>query len=317
MDSEALVQLALEALSCNQKDLAIKVGVSPTQISKWKKGEHISFEMERKLRDFSGIGEMAPSFVLLAGSIENAHKWERLIKYLAKSADESSETGYDTPPLYEDVDILCWSTFDTLKNMGVDIPKDFPSALDFDYYSLDLDDDFFEVFEEHPHAALLRDIYRSFTDVYGFFAAYIQDLIFDDDLGLFETPAENIEPCLMDLAACKISDTRGLARDFESFRYKTMKDYEGWINIVKDRAFRGGVPLRAELLGLVHNSNDELGHEAEAESLGFNASRIHPDIYMNELLVGMRMIHKVLPAIMKKLEIHDEFQLDESELRLK
>jgi hypothetical protein len=37
---------------------------------------------------------------------------------------------------------------------------------------------------------------------------------------------------------------------------------------------------------------------------------------MNELLVGMRMIHQVLPAIMKKLGIYDEFNLDDSELRL-
>ncbi len=68
---------------------------------------------------------------------------------------------------------------------------------------------------------------------------------------------------------------------------------------------------------MVHRSSDELGYEAEAESLGFNSSRIHPDIYMNELLCGMRVIHQVLPAIMKKLGIDEEFKLDESELKAK
>jgi hypothetical protein len=68
---------------------------------------------------------------------------------------------------------------------------------------------------------------------------------------------------------------------------------------------------------MAHGSSDELGHTAEAESLGFNSSRIHPDIYMNELLVGMRVIHQVLPVIMEKLGIKAEFQLDESELRAK
>ena len=70
----------------------------------------------------------------------------------------------------------------------------------------------------------------------------------------------------------------------------------------------------AELLDMVGSDARELGHTAEAEALGFNANRLHPDIYMNELLVGMRVIHQVLPIILKKLDI--EFELDESDLRI-
>jgi hypothetical protein len=66
---------------------------------------------------------------------------------------------------------------------------------------------------------------------------------------------------------------------------------------------------------MVYESDEALGHEAERESLGFNSSRLHPDIYMDELLRGMRVIHQVLPAIMKKLGMED-FKLDESELRI-
>jgi hypothetical protein len=59
-------------------------------------------------------------------------------------------------------------------------------------------------------------------------------------------------------------------------------------------------------------------HTAEAEALGFNAARLHPDIYMNELLQGMRIIHQVLPAIMKKLGMDEQdFALDRSELFIK
>ena len=69
-------------------------------------------------------------------------------------------------------------------------------------------------------------------------------------------------------------------------------------------------------MDLVVDSHDELGQAAEAHSFGFDKNRLHPDIYMNELLTGMRVIHQVLPAILRKLGIKDEFKLDASELRL-
>jgi hypothetical protein len=51
--------------------------------------------------------------------------------------------------------------------------------------------------------------------------------------------------------------------------------------------------------------------------MGYRSLQIHPDIYMNELLQGMRMIHQVLPAIMKKLGMtKDDFHCDSSELSL-
>jgi len=51
--------------------------------------------------------------------------------------------------------------------------------------------------------------------------------------------------------------------------------------------------------------------------MGYRSMQIHPDIYMNELLQGMRMIHQVLPATMKKLGMtKDDFHCDSSELSL-
>ncbi|MER2474876.1 helix-turn-helix transcriptional regulator [Photorhabdus laumondii] len=307
MISEALVELALRTLSCTQKELASQLGVSPTQITKWKKGEHMSLDMEKKLRDVAMIGELDPEFILWAGSYEDAVKWQKLVSRLADMAHENAETGYITDPLLDEMDLLCSKISSVLTDMGIKPPKSFPEELD-----VDEDEEFWEAIEKDNYANIIYNIFNALNNVYGFYAAYISDFIYDEELDLFDTEAGNIEPCLVALAACKIEIDTKLAPRYKEFKYNVMKDYEKWLNIVKDKAFRAGVPLRAELLALIYDSGDDLGLEAEAESLGLNSSRIHPDIYMNELLVGMRTIHQVLPAILKKLEIDKEFQLDPS-----
>jgi len=316
MDSAALVALALKTLACSQNELAVRLGVSPSQISKWKKGEHMSSEMEGKIRALADIGDKNPSFVAWAGSPEAAEKWENLIQYLADVAEAEAETGYNTEPLNDESGLLSWQVFYALSEMGVDFPKTFPKELDVNYD--DVPDDFWVVVENDPIASLIEKMLHSFVNVYGFYAAYIMDMLFDEDLDVWDSVGENIDSELMSLAATKIEidDNAYFATSFRKFRYKLITEYEEWLNVVKEKAYRSGVPLRAELLSLVHGDEDGLREEAERESLGFNASRLHPDIYMNELLQGMRIIHQVLPAIMEKLGM-DDFELDSSELSVK
>ncbi|WP_042117735.1 helix-turn-helix domain-containing protein [Rhizobium etli] len=331
MENEALVELALEAQSCSQKELAMRLGVSPTQVSKWKKGDHMSTEMNERLRKLARIGDKDPSFVRSAGSLEDALKWEKLLHYLANHAQLSAETGYDTEPLDDPMGLLGWQTFQVLKEMGVAIPPRFPGDLDFDYEIAvtnddDGDDDEswtnqidenWSRFEANPYSSLIHDIYTSLTNVWGFYSAYVSELMFDDELDLMNTPAENIPACLIDLAATKVEVDPRFAPKAHEFALRTKNAFEGWLNIVKDKAFRAGVPLRAELLTMIHSSGEDLRDDAERESFGLNSSRLHPDVYMNELLCGMRAIHQVLPAIMKKLGIEEEFELDTSEFSIK
>lgn len=314
MKSSSLVELSLVAQSCTQKELALRLGVSPAQISKWKKGEHISFEMSDKLSKLAGLDDLDPDVVLLAGSKEDAKKWLQLIRYLADLAEDSAETGYNTPPLVEDLDddncFLFWNTFHVLQEMGVNIPQPFPKELE-----ACLADDS-EAIWENEIASLIYDMFKSFTNVYGFYTAFVSDLLFDDELELFDTPAGELDSALLSLAAAKLDLDENKIPGFSRFKRKVVSEVAGMVAYLKERAFRAGIPLRAELMDLAFDSHDELGQAAEAHGFGFNQGRLHPDIYMNELLTGMRVIHQVLPAIMKKLGIEEEFELDTSELRL-
>lgn len=312
---KTLIELALKTLRCSQKDLAARLHVSPTQITKWKQGEHMSTDMKTNIRSMIQIGEMDPNFVLMAGGHENSRKWDKLVRFLADMADFNAETGYVTYPLLDELNLLGYNVFDTMGNMGVCIPGTFPSDLDFDYE--EADDAAIELVYKNPYAALIYNILKSLTDIYGFYSAYVQELLDNDDLNLCGTSADNIEPCLIDLAAAKTEPDIKIAPKFPQFKQAILKDYVAWLTVVKEKAFQARVPLRAELLALVYNSNEELCNNAEAESLGLNSSRIHPDIYMNELLEGMRTIHQVLPFIMKKMGIYEEFQLDLSNLNIR
>lgn len=323
MHVNSLIELAISGSGLGRKEISSELGISSQQFRKMTTQTYLPDEIELALRSLAGIGDMDPEFVKLAGGVCNAKKWAILMDHHADIAWEESEAGYDTYYFnsheYERP-LLHYMTASALLQAGIPLPKPFPEEIDFPREHTHLDEDDWEArskaYENNKHSSLIRALYLSLNDVYGFYAAYISELIDDEQMGLMETPAENIEPCLMSLALTKVDIKPAPTTEFSEFQRKINGQYEDWLAIVRQRTFQTGYPVKVEVLNLVYDSHDSLGHQAEAESFGFNDSRLHPNVYMNELLVGMRVVHQVLPAILGRLGIMDEFKLDESKLGL-
>ncbi|TKB46590.1 XRE family transcriptional regulator [Thalassotalea mangrovi] len=305
MNGGNLIKLVTANLGCNQKALAQQLGVSGAQISKWKSGEYISGEMEKLLVSLSGIGDRDPDIVAWTGGNAQADQWDSLVRFLASLSLEYNDTGYYIEPLtmVED-DFLCWKVIHALLQAGVEMPLEFPPELIIDHekflqkgVQLPIE------FTTHPIVQVIFDSFKTLIHLYGFYSAYIGEIIESWELNLLETEACNIEPCLLELAFSKSGRQSPLLPDFNDFKHKTINEYRQWLELVKKTAYQHNVPMRAELLNLIYDNHENIGYAAKEEHTGANRYRLHPDIYMNELLQNQRTILKVLPVICDKLGI--------------
>lgn len=311
-DSSNLVQLALKELKINQKQLADMLAVSTGQISRWKNhDDYMSQELYEKLTTLIGLEDTPAQLALLSGSIASAQKWGRVIRKLAEDANENNETGYHC---YQLIDFDDWGLLSNISSifsdLGVTFPTEMPDPIDELLNQDDLSDEKWDQFYELEHIKLIEKILSVFTDLTGFHSAYIEELSQNDNL--LELTLE-IESAYLYLATSKLEIREKVAPNFTAFKSEWVHWYKQKLVELKAAAVAEKVPLREELLNLVNDEIGNISSAAERQSLGLNDANLHPDIYMNELLVGMRAIHQVLPAIIKKLGIEEEFQLDESD----
>jgi transcriptional regulator with XRE-family HTH domain len=161
------------------------------------------------------------------------------------------------------------------------------------------------LFEGNPHSAFIKELFKRFADINAFYMKYMFGPICDleEDFG-------NIGSCLIELAAANMEPEEKFAPKFRAFKRRTRDNYEEWIDEFKKAMFTAGMPLEAEYMDLVKISSDFLSSVWETDKLdtllGEADERIHPDIYMNEILLTLRRIDSVLPLILGKLEISQE-----------
>ncbi|TLU65697.1 XRE family transcriptional regulator [Thalassotalea litorea] len=316
MNGGNLIKLVTANLGCTQKALATQLDVSGAQISKWKNGEYLSEEMERLLVSLAGIGNRDPDIVIWTGGNEQADQWDALVRFLASLSLEFNDTGYYIEPLtlVED-DFLCWKVLHTLLEAGIALPHDFPEQLAIDYAKYAEKGAQLPIeFSSHPIVQLIFESFKALIHLYGFYSAYISEIMENWDLNLMDTEACNIEPCLLDLAFSKSARQSHLLPEFNDFKHKTINEYRQWLELVKKNAYERNVPLRAELLNLIYDNHENVGYAAKEENTGANRYRLHPDVYMNEMLHNQRTILKLMPAICEKLgiDIEDSECLDSS-----
>jgi transcriptional regulator with XRE-family HTH domain len=338
-ENVSLIEVALKYTGWKQNELAKRLKVSETQITRWKQGERMPSDREQQIRKVAKVSTIHTDWADSAGSAESLEKWRNFIMYLAREAQRYAEDndGFSGPTQLtdggeDDHDCMCAITSNIVKDMGFKWPKTFPAELNFDYDHFekdDLDDENWEKENERIHdavhsnpiARVIENIFKAYNDMYhycersGVFALIHDDRIRTCDMSEVDSAAEQLDDCLLRLSAAKINDdVAPNSAAYKKFRQETLHDYMRWIKLVKEEAWKEKVPIPVELADLLNKSHGELGAEAEfagikrmARDRGLvEAEGGHPDIYMNRLLEGMEMIHKVLPAIMTKIGMSGE-----------
>jgi transcriptional regulator with XRE-family HTH domain len=302
--SSSLVKLAVKELQCTQAALAKKLGVSEAQISKWIKGDHMSIDMRTKLTKLAKIGDCDPDFVTICGSLEDAKKYDALITYLINWNCEGIDFGLEP-------EVVSLFLMDGLERIGFQIPKPFPTELIFDcgYEELykEENEEISEFFFAHPLVNIINSIFRTYAEIDDFIALNIRNLgLNHPDFQENTLPEKNeFELNQIDLAIAKADIDEKIAPLFGRFRNRVLAESFEQLDAIKRQAIESGVPLEAELFDLI---NKDAGTIEQEMLYSDEKVIIHPDIYMNELLLNTRQTKKMLQKIMAKLEIEEDFE---------
>lgn len=299
-----LITLATQKLGSLTK-LALELGIDEQQLKDWLNTsqpdlpETISDALETLVL---GNEYTSPSLLLAVGGVKEMGHWQNLIDAL--SSDALHRYLFDAPStgITQDRYLLCERLLKALMHIGMKLPTEFPKS--FLLKDSDSFDELEHLIDHDPYVVTLSLVLDAMVSMQSYYVAFFDELHNDSEYP-FEYSVE-WEAILVDLAVYQALKDDPLYPTLGQFQQKTIANTHAYIEALKSHAHRHRLALRAELLHLVTKDHEGLYDYTEAEMMGLFPPRIHPDIYVNEMIESQRLLHKVLPALCLKCGMTEE-----------
>lgn len=280
-----VIEQIIESQNLTQKDLAAQIGVSPTQITKWKQGETIPIAQENKLKEAFGLFGDNPKFSLLMGNdSDKAKAWYNLFEYFYDEIDDFEVEG----KIFVEYFLL------TLSELGVTLPED-PNVIN----SESEDSPWFEFLSTHSYDYQKR-IHWAYTYM-------CPDESLDDNNYTLFNLYQNIYHCAGEVALSKISPEiitkLGASENkFRDFIRKTERESMGWISQLCENIFNKGVPLRKDYYRFVMDDPEELDEDHFFDfEIGYSVDNF-TSLSERKILTSLQELNERVKSLEEKIE---------------
>lgn len=277
-----IIQYILDNTKLKQKDIAAKLNVSTTQISKWKNGEYISFDKKEELEKLAGIVEYNIEWTKVVKTQENSNLW---VEYLEKITEYCD---YDV-----DVDKeITINLLQSIVEFGIYLPskppkEDIESKIDDDSIS--------------KYFYLLKYAIENYSQISYWCDIFIKDYEKDD---LLETMLEIHDYAFL-LAIINIDENylqkfKYNKTKFNTTKEQTKRELKQSIDAYCKEILKAGLPIITDYFDMLKRDPQWLEDEAMLHSnnycvdkyFDYNSRRIYDSLHIiNEnLLTLLKMI---------------------------
>ncbi|MFS1429015.1 hypothetical protein LMH73_018180 [Vibrio splendidus] len=277
-----LIESALTILGCNQKELAQKLNVSQTQISKWKSDEYMSEHYCNELKGLIGIGETEIDLFLQVKCPVVALELKVIIDSIVVAADENSASPYSVEA-HSDYQsgMLSSKIIIAIQEMGVKISTPLNDEISAIHTLLvngaqdeDAFDSYLEKIDSQRYFYFISKAAENFANLCAFHTAYVYDL--DNVLIGLEEEVWSVESKLLKLAVALACDDLELTY-YTMSKQAIQKELRKELLLLNYEADIKGIALPIDLLLLANTDDTELlCRLAEKQAYNFNNKNITP-----------------------------------------